>query len=91
MIWVYLISFSPVYGALIWHLYEVFAPRFLPEEDIAAEARQRIERDGERALYVLALDQDRAWRHSETYDQFRLQRVGRTIAALQDRPRPAKG
>ncbi len=84
MIWLHLLGFAPMIGAVVWHLCEVFAPLLLPEAEITAEARERIAIYGEDALRVVIIDEDSAWRHSRTYEQYRLRRIGRKIAALND-------
>jgi hypothetical protein len=76
----------PVWGSLVWVIWEgSIRPRLIASSEIEAEARRYLARSGERAAEMAFVEEDRAWRYSETFEQGRWRRVRRMIYHLQDK------
>ena len=81
MWWVVIaISSSPAWGSLLWVVWQGHVrPRLIPSSLIKIEAAQLITRYGERALEMAAIEEDRAWRYSDSFKQGYWRRVTRMI------------
>ena len=75
---------APIWGSLAWVIWEgSIRPRLIPAAEIEAEARRLLTRWGDRAAEMAFIEEDRAWRYSETFEQGRWNRVRRMIDRLQ--------
>lgn len=75
---------SPIWGSLVWVIWEgSIRPRLIPAGEIEAEARRLLARWGDRAAEMAFIEEDRAWRYSETFEQGRWHRVRLMIERLQ--------
>lgn len=75
---------APFWGSLVWVIWEgSIRPRLIPAGEIEAEARRLLARWGDRAAEMAFIEEDRAWRYSETFEQGRWHRVRLMIDRLQ--------
>lgn len=75
---------APIWGSLVWMIWEgSIRPCLIPDAEIEAEARRLLARWGDRAAEMAFIEEDRAWRYSETFEQGRWHRVRRMIDRLQ--------
>jgi hypothetical protein len=75
---------APIWGSLVWVIWEgAIRPRLIPAAEIEAEARRLLARWGDRAAEMAFIEEDRAWRYSETFEQGRWHRVRLMIDRLQ--------
>ena len=75
---------APIWGSLAWVIWEgSIRPRLIPASEIEAEARRLLARWGDRAAEIAFIEEDRAWRYSETFEQGRWHRVRLMIDRLQ--------
>lgn len=73
----------PMWGALIWVIWEgSIRPRMIPKAEIAALATARIESYGANAAEMTFIQEDRAWRYSESFEQGKWKRVRQEIDRL---------
>lgn len=76
---------SPIWGAFVWVMWEgEIQPRFIPEAEINALANAHIARYGERAAEMAFIEEDRAWRYSDSFAQGKWKRVREEIERLAD-------
>ena len=69
-------AFAPIWGALLWTLWQgVIRPRLIPAEEIERLATGLLERYGDRAEEVAAADEFHAWRHSDGFEHGKWRRV----------------
>jgi hypothetical protein len=82
--WIVLAACSaPVWGALLWELWEGdVRPRMVPRGIIDRAARAILAKHGEQAEQLVWLEETRAWRYSDPFKQGCWRRVRRRIAAL---------
>lgn len=74
------IASSPIWGMLLWHTWELSVrPRLIPVGAIMAFADELIAKHGSRAEEMAFIEEDRAWRYSETYQQGKWHRVRREL------------
>jgi hypothetical protein len=79
-----LVCTAPIWGSLVWLIWEgSIRPRLIPAAEIEAEARRLLDRWGDRAAEMAFIEEDRAWRYSETFEQGRWHRVRLMIDRLQ--------
>jgi hypothetical protein len=79
-----LVCTVPIFGSLVWVIWEgSIRLRLIPAAEIEAEARRLIDRWGDRAAEMAFIEEDRAWRYSETFEQGRWHRVRLMIDRLQ--------
>lgn len=75
---------APMWGSFVWVIWEgSIRPRLIPASEIEAEARSLLARWGDRAAEMAFIEEDRAWRYSETFEQGRWHRVRLMIDRLQ--------
>lgn len=85
-LWWVIVGFctAPIWGSLVWVIWEgSIRPRLIPADEIEAEARRLLVRWGDRAVEMAFIEEDRAWRYSETFEQGRWHRVRLMIDRLQ--------
>lgn len=71
---------SPIWGAFAWVTWEgSIRPLFIPEVEINALANAHIARYGERAAEMAFIEEDRAWRYSDSFAQGKWKRVRQAI------------
>lgn len=76
---------SPVWGSLLWVIWDLdIRPRLIPKAAIEAEAKAMLARWGERAAEMAFIEEDRAWRYSDGFEQGRWHRVRVTIERMSD-------
>jgi hypothetical protein len=74
------IATSPIWGTLLWHTWDLsIRPRLIPAGDIKAVADDLVAKYGPRAEEIAFIEEDRAWRYSETFEQGRWHRVRREL------------
>lgn len=70
----------PIWGTLVWHIGELdIRPRLIPAETIQQLADRLIVLYGPRAEELAFIEEDRAWRYSETFEQGKWRRVRREL------------
>ncbi|MFY9685745.1 MAG: hypothetical protein WAJ88_08115 [Pseudolabrys sp.] len=75
---------SPVWGALLWVLWEgKVRPRLIPRSEIDSLAAAMLARHGRRAAEMAFIEEDRAWRYSQPFEQGKWRRVRKRIERLQ--------
>jgi hypothetical protein len=71
---------APAWGTLLWTIWEhQIRPLLIPFERIEAEAAQLIACYGQKASEIAEIQQDRAYRYANPFEQARWQRVRRAI------------
>jgi hypothetical protein len=75
----------PMWGALLWAIWDLgIRPCLIPKAAIEAEAQAMLTRWGERAAEMAFIEEDRAWRHSDGFEQGRWHRVRVAIERMAD-------
>lgn len=75
---------APIWVSLVLTIWQVFIhPRLIPVSEIEAEAHNLVSRWGDRAAEMAFIEEDRAWRYSESFEQGRWRRLRRMIDRLQ--------
>lgn len=70
----------PIWGALVWRIWELgIRPRLIPTATIRRLADRLIARYGPQAEEMAFIEEDRAWRYSETFEQGKWRRVRREL------------
>jgi hypothetical protein len=71
---------SPIWGTLLWQTWNLSIwPRLIPAGNINALADNMIAKYGPRAEELAFIEEDRAWRYSETFEQGKWRRVRREL------------
>lgn len=77
--WTALATF-PIWGTLVWHIWALhIRPCLIPIEVIKTLADELIAKHGARAEEMAFIEEDRAWRYSETFEQGKWHRVRREL------------
>lgn len=72
----FFLAVSPVVDAIGWEVWQgLIRPRLIPESEIAAIADELVLRYGDRAEEIAFINEDRAWRYSDSFEQGKWQRV----------------
>src|SRR6478735_2838733 len=72
---------SPIWGALLWVLWQgSIRPRLIPRAEIDSLAAEMLARHGSRAEEVAFIEEDRAWRNSQSFERGKWRRVRKRIA-----------
>jgi hypothetical protein len=80
-----MLATSPIWGAFVWVMWEgEIQPRLIPEPDIKALANAHIARYGARAAEMAFIEEDRAWRYCDSFNQGKWKRVRQEIERLSD-------
>ena len=75
-----LVCLSPIWGALLWHVWDLHVrPRLISAAEVRALADDLIAKHGPRAEEIALIEEDRAWRYCETFQQGRWHRVRREL------------
>lgn len=74
------VATSPIWGALLWELWEGgIRPRLIPASEIDTLATSMIVRHGDRAEEMAFVEEDRAWRYSDSFQQGKWRRVRKRL------------
>ncbi|WP_407049207.1 hypothetical protein [Methyloraptor flagellatus] len=75
----------PIWGSLLWVIWDLdIRPRLIPKAAIEADAKVMLARWGERAAEMAFIEEDRAWRYSDNFQQGRWHRVRAAIERMTD-------
>jgi hypothetical protein len=91
MVWIVLAAcLAPIWGTLLWELWDgAVRPRLIRRDIIdRAAAAAILAEHGERAEQMAWIQEDRAWRYSDSYKQGGWRRIRKRIAALRRERRP---
>jgi hypothetical protein len=78
-IWV-VIALSPIWGALVWMVWAgLIRPRMVPEQEIRRLADDLSAQYGDGAEETAALEEDRARRRLELYEEMKWRRIRREL------------
>ncbi len=78
-------ALSPIWVALIWELWEAgIRPRLIPTAEIDALAPAMLARYGDKAEETAFIEEDRAWRYSDGFEQGRWRRVRKRTRRCRD-------
>lgn len=77
-----LVCLSPIWGALVWHIYEFdVRPRLIPPEEIERLVADMLTKpDPEEAAFI---EEQAAWYRSDTFEQGKWRRVRRMLPKRQ--------
>jgi hypothetical protein len=76
-------ALSPIWGALLWELWEGgIRPRLVPAAKIDALAAAMLDQHGHRAEEMAFIEEDRAWRYSDSFEQSKWRRVRKRIEGM---------
>jgi len=74
---------SPIWGAFLWELWEGgIRPRLVSASEIDALATAMLARHGDRAEEMAFIEEDRAWRYSDSFEQGKWWRVRKRIERM---------
>jgi len=77
---IWIVCLSPIWGAFLWHKWESSVrPHLIPVGEIKNLADKLISEHGQRAEEMAFIEEDRAWRYSETFQQGKWHRVRREL------------
>lgn len=79
--WIFwVIALSPAWGAFLLHFWQHdFLPRLITLGEIKLEADRLIEQYGSRAEEIAFIEEDSAWRYSQTVQQGKWHRVRKEL------------
>ena len=73
-----------VFSVLCWFAYDYFIrPSLIPNAEIVRIADDLIERHGSRAEEIAAMNEDRAWRYCDEFEQGKWRRVRKELQRRQ--------
>lgn len=76
-------ALSPIWGAFLWEIWEGgIRPRLVPCAEIDALAAAKLARHGDRAEEMAFIEEDRAWRYSDSFEQGKWRRVRKQIERM---------
>ncbi|SRR5581483_6447800 len=77
------VALSPIWGALLWELWDGgVRPRLVPRAEIDAMSAAMLARHGDRAEEMAFIEEDRAWRYSDSFAQGKWRRVRKRIEGM---------
>jgi hypothetical protein len=81
---------APIWGTLLWELWDgAVRPRLIRRDIIDRVAAAILAQHGDRAEQVAWIQEDRAWRYSDSFKQGGWRRIRKRIAAMRrERERP---
>ena len=81
---------APIWGALLWELWEgSVRPRLIPRAEIDALSASILRRYGDRAEEMAFIEEDRAWRYSDSLEQAKWRRVRKRIQRMRGDDHPS--
>ena len=76
-------ALSPIWGAFLWELWEGgIRPRLVARAEIDAMSASMLSRYGDRAEEMAFIEEDRAWRYSDSFEQGKWRQVRKRIEAM---------
>ncbi|MGD0024124.1 MAG: hypothetical protein ABSC37_05760 [Xanthobacteraceae bacterium] len=79
------LAIAPIWGAFIWELWEAgIRPRLIPAAEVDALAAAMLARYGDKAGKMAFIEEDRAWRYSDGFEQGRWRRVRKRTSRCRD-------
>jgi hypothetical protein len=76
-------ALAPIWGTLLWELWDgMVRPRRIARERIDALAAAMLSQHGDRAEEMTLMEEDRAWRYSDSFEQGMWRRVRKQIVCL---------
>jgi hypothetical protein len=73
----------PIWGSLLWELWEgSIRPLLIPHTEIDALSVAMLVQHADRAEQMAFIQEDRAWRYSDSFEQGKWRRVRKTIERL---------
>lgn len=83
-------ALSPIWGAFLWEFWEGgVRPRLIPRAEIDALSAAMLARHGDRAEEMAFIEEDRAWRYSDSFEQGRWRRVRKRIEGMRRDAHPS--
>jgi hypothetical protein len=80
---IWAICLFPIWGSLLWELWEgSIRPRLVSRTEIDALSAMMLARHGDSAERTAFIEEDRAWRYSDSFEQGKWRRVRKTIERL---------
>ena len=80
---IWAICLFPIWGSLLWELWEgSIRPLLVPHEEIDALSVAMLVQHADRAEQMAFMEEDRAWRYSDSFEQGKWRRVRKTIECL---------
>lgn len=74
---------SPIWGALLWEIWEgAVRPRLISSAEIDALSTSMLARHEDGTEEFAFIEEDRAWRYSESFEQGRWRRVRKRIERM---------
>lgn len=74
------VCLSPIWGALVFEVWDgIIRPRLISRREIDRLCRELTERYGTDAYAHARINEDRAWRYCDSYEQGRWRRVAETL------------
>jgi hypothetical protein len=87
---IWAICLFPIWGSLLWELWEgSIRPLLIPSTEIDALSAATLARHADRAEEAAFIEEDRAWRYSDSFEQGKWRRVRKTIERLHRDARPS--
>ena len=76
----WVVCLFPIWGVLIWEIWQgTIRPRLIPSRLIDTLVLEYILKYGDRAAEYAFINEDRAWRYSDSFEQGKWRRVRRQI------------
>jgi hypothetical protein len=73
----------PIWGSLLWELWEgSIRPLLIPHTEIDALSVAMLVQHADRAEEMAFIQEDRAWRYSDSFEQGKWRRIRKTIERL---------
>jgi hypothetical protein len=91
MVWIVLAACSaPIWGTLLWEVWDgAVRPRLIRRDIIDRAAAVILAEHGDQAEQMAWIQEDRAWRYSDSFKQGGWRRIRKQIAAMRrERERP---
>jgi hypothetical protein len=77
---IWAICLFPIWGTLVWELWEgSIRPLLVPRAEIGALSVTMLVQHADRAEQMAFIEEDRAWRYSDSFEQGKWRRVRKTI------------
>ncbi len=77
---IWTLSLSPIWGALVWGIWQgVIRPALIPRNDINIAVGRLMARDDGQGFEIACLEEHAAWYRSECFEQGRWRRVRKEI------------